>query len=314
MALDEARARVELLVRAGAPGIALVTAEDDRAHELLAAAAHRTGRPLLVWSLTRGWSRAGEPALLERGEAPPTDLEAALDLLLTRGGEEPLLVLLHDLPELLSGPGPIRKLLDALTCGRPWTIAFAAAAPELPERLATEVTRVEVPLPDADELQSLLLRRLREPAQARLAGGNSSDRVRRASAHLRVGRDEVELVANRSEEIVAKPGTLRVVPVGGTPQLSLRLRLDAERLAHLLPRRASMRARTSSQGAPWASPDRTRWTRRSISARHASDRERSGSSSSRLARTSATSSARSGAGSRSTSSNSALALLVIRRA
>ena len=100
------------------------------------------------------------------------------------------------------------------------------------------------------------------------------------------------------EEFGTEPGSLVVVPDGRCLKFSGGFRLDSEGAGHRSANRRATRARTSSHGSPADSPAITRLARRSISRAHAASIA-AGSivvGSSRLARSSAATSARSSVG------------------
>ena len=108
----------------------------------------------------------------------------------------------------------------------------------------------------------------------------------------------VDGVVDLGEEPMAKTGGPGLIPAGRLFGLSACRILEAERLGQGFFSWSSRRSRTSCQETPTASPDRTRRARRSISAAHAVSTSACGSlASSRLAKSSAATSARSSGGS-----------------
>lgn len=122
--------------------------------------------------------------------------------------------------------------------------------------------------------------------------------------------DEFESRIDGFQEFTAKSFTLSLVPCGSLGEFGRRFRFSPKRL-HFLKLRV-MRSRTSSQGSPADSPDRTRRARRSISiAQAASTSAGFPAGSSRLANNSAAKSARSsGESVRASRSNSWARLLM----
>jgi AAA+ superfamily predicted ATPase len=170
--------QLEQLVRANYPCLCLVTAEEDRAEELLAHAGKRLGRSLYVWSMTEGWTHMGQPIeiksqnyqILERGQkssekVSSEKLDPALRELFEHARSRELIVYLKDLPAFFDEPRVLRKLHDALSGPYPWTIVFSSASLELPPLLEKEIQIVEVPLPNEKELNAILMKQLRSLAR-----------------------------------------------------------------------------------------------------------------------------------------------------
>ena len=171
------QAELEQLVRANYPCLCLATAEEDRVEHLLDRVGARVGRPLYVWSMTRGWTHKDQPIeiqsqsyqLVETGrDAKKVDsekLDPALCELFEHARTKELIVYLKDLPAFFDEPRVLRKLYDAFSGDSPWTIVFSSASLGLPPLLEKEILIVEVPLPDEAELKSLLMSQLRSLAR-----------------------------------------------------------------------------------------------------------------------------------------------------
>jgi len=139
---------------------------------------------------------------------------------------------------------------------------------------------------------------VRKPRDGHFASRYVSRHTGHTWCGMRPAGNAIERGIDGFEEFGTEPGPLLFVPQGGLFEFSGSFGLVSEGTVHLSANRRATRARTSSHGSPADSPAITRLARRSISRAHAASIA-AGSivvGSSRLARSSAATSARSSVG------------------
>lgn len=134
---------------------------------------------------------------------------------------------------------------------------------------------------------------------------DSRDQRSRSGGEL----DATERALDHVQEVAPEAVALRFVPRGCGPEFGLRISADPQRTLQRLRRSRSMRPRSSDQGSPGSSPERARTARSAISAAHAASTP-SSAPASRLAISSAASSARPAGSSFNACSRSLVAALV----
>lgn len=181
MAVDAAE-ELLLLVRAGYRLVALETFEEDRALRLLERVARASDRRLVTWSVASGVDGRGEGA---------GSLEGGLRAL--EAVEEPALFALLDAARGLEGDTTVRRLREQLAVlgKRRQAAVIVAPVVELPAELAREAGRAEIPLPRADELESVF-RRLVEAAGTPQPGDAATLLGAAARAALGLGAGEAQ--------------------------------------------------------------------------------------------------------------------------
>lgn len=145
--------QVDLLVRARYPVLYVVTHEESRLESLLLDLARRQGKPLSVWTAARGL--ASLPG--GRAEAPRLATPAeVLDRIRAQDGAG--LYLLHDLHAFFEDPLLVRRLRDLAghLKGTHRSIVISAPRLTLPPELEKDVTVLDLPLPEPEELRALL--------------------------------------------------------------------------------------------------------------------------------------------------------------
>jgi len=142
------------LLRAGWRLIALETFEEERALQVVERVAQKTSLECLTWSVARGLGTSG----LGSGS-----LDAGLAAIAEHG--DPALFALLDAHRLLDDPVAVRRLRDLLPslAERRQALVLIAPVVDLPVELVREIGRVQLPLPNGDDL-SALFRRLLEKA------------------------------------------------------------------------------------------------------------------------------------------------------
>lgn len=144
-------------LRAGYPGIAIVTAEEARAEAEIAAVCQENNRQLHAWSSTEGLLDVAE----SRVQPIPDPLDALqqLDGLFSR--QEPqTVVLMRDLQLHMDHPDPIltRRIKDTLKVAKAngHTLILLGCRINLPPELDREITRIDLELPGKPELATVL--------------------------------------------------------------------------------------------------------------------------------------------------------------
>ena len=144
-----AAGELQTLLRAGWRLIALETFEEDRALQVLARVAEKTGFECLPWSVARG---------LADSEKGAGSLDSGLATIAAH--TEPALFALLDAHRLLDDPLAVRRLRDLLPllAERRQCIVLVGPSLDPPLELLRELGRVQLPLPNADELGALFRR------------------------------------------------------------------------------------------------------------------------------------------------------------
>lgn len=141
---------MELLVRARYPLTWVVTHEERRAERLLREVGARLQRDVVFWSATGGMEH---PSFREDTSSPMAALEAI------RSSSEKRLFVLRDFHSQLENPLVVRKLRDVVRDLRSSykTLFLLGPVLRIPPELEKDVTVLDLPLPTAAELQSLLI-------------------------------------------------------------------------------------------------------------------------------------------------------------
>jgi SpoVK/Ycf46/Vps4 family AAA+-type ATPase len=142
------------LLRSGWRLVALETFEEDRALQVLERVAQQSQIQCVPWSVARGLGGAGKGT---------GSLDAGLEAI--AAFTEPALFALLDAHRVLHEPLAVRRLRDLLPtlAERRQVVVLVAPSLDLPVELLREVGRVELPLPNAEDLGALF-RRLLEKA------------------------------------------------------------------------------------------------------------------------------------------------------
>ena len=137
-------------VRAGYPGLFVVSAEEARAESVLKEVATELGRRLHAWSITEGFINTESGSIREA----PDPLEALneIDRL-----EDNQMVVLRDYHLFLDNADPVilRKLRDVLRRAKAGgkTVILLGCRSKIPVELQREITVVEFALPTSKELE-----------------------------------------------------------------------------------------------------------------------------------------------------------------
>lgn len=250
-------AQVDLLVRARYPLVYVVTHEEGRLEEALQQLAHRQGKPFSVWTATRGLVARPRPA---QSDAPRFATPAeVLERIRSQDGAG--IFLLHDLHAYFEDPLVVRRLRDLASALKETlrTVVISAPRLALPTELEKDVTVVDLPLPEEDELRTLFrtlcvqlhdgnpdaVRIARDDAEAfvRAARGLTLAEAEAAFARAAVTggalrAEDVTIVLEEKCQAIRKSGILEFHPtattlsdVGGLLQLKDWLRRRGKALA-----------------------------------------------------------------------------------
>ncbi|MFN5162510.1 MAG: AAA family ATPase [Cyanobacteriota bacterium] len=222
--------QLDLLIRSRIPILWIRSLEEERVESLLEQTARRLGgRTLLRWDFVSGLR--GAPT--REGEAARNPM-AALDALAPLGPEQGALLLLKDFHRYGDDAGICRRLRNLATSLRqvPHTLVISAPDWRLPPELEDCITLLELPLPDADEIGSLLSsiaaasgQPLPQPVLAELTAachGLSEQRVRQVAARAlarrgQLGEEDLAEVLEEKRLAIARSELLEYCPSEATP-------------------------------------------------------------------------------------------------
>jgi len=138
--------------RAGHAGLFLCTAEETRAEAIVKAATEELQRPLHAWSATEGFIDT-QLGTIQSCPDPAVALDQITDL------QDDAVILLRDFGAFLEDKDPVlhRKLRDTLRNARTTgKLLILGVWKPLPAELEREITRLDLALPDAAELDLVL--------------------------------------------------------------------------------------------------------------------------------------------------------------
>ena len=162
---------LQLLIRSHVPLLVVETHDENRARELLTRLAVKEALPLFVWTVTDGLQRLGF------GELPAAEVLLEPDAVLktVKAHREPGLFVLCDIHPYLADPRVVRLLKDIALRYRevPHTLVLLSHRLGIPPELARLAARVELSLPDEEEIMAIV----REEAR-RWQAANGGRRVR----------------------------------------------------------------------------------------------------------------------------------------
>lgn len=243
--------------RAGYAGLFLCTPEEARAEAIVKAAADELSRPLHAWSITEGLVDTTSGSV--RSCPDPVAALERVDAL-----EGSSVVLLRDFAACLAENDPVvvRKLRDTLRLAKVSgkLLVILGVWKQLFPELEREITRLDLPLPDGEELGQVLDGILQSASLGDLdsaireatlaaAGGLTTLEAENAFALsvIETGSIEPSLIAREKAQALKKSGVLEVVET--TESLASIGGLDALK-AWLLQRREAFTKRARDYGLP----------------------------------------------------------------
>ena len=245
--------RLDLMIRARYSLLYIVGAEEEPIEAVIAQVALQVtpARRVLRWDLVRGW---------EDNASGKGSVMAALDRIGITAVEEYTIFLLRDLHPALKYPytdknAPVVRELRNLTRElkrSKKTIILTSHALELPEELKEEVTVIDFPLPNVQEIDSLISHVVEKPQQLQVSGlareqlvkacqGLSRARIGRVlakalAAKQQINESDIDGVLEEKQQAIRQTGILEffnsresLKSVGGLENLKqwVKMRQDA---------------------------------------------------------------------------------------
>lgn len=245
--------RLDLMIRARYSLLYIVGAEEEPVEAVIAQVALQVtpARRVLRWDLVRGWEDNGS------GKG---SVMAALDRIGKTAVEEYTIFVLRDLHPVLKYPyteknAPVVRELRNLTRElkrSKKTIILTSVALELPEELKEEVTVIDFPLPNVQEIDSLISHVVEKPQQLQVSGlareqlvkacqGLSRARIGRVlakalAAKQQINESDIDGVLEEKQQAIRQTGILEffnsresLKSVGGLENLKhwVKMRQDA---------------------------------------------------------------------------------------
>ncbi|WP_373537634.1 AAA family ATPase [Microcoleus sp.] len=245
--------RLDLMIRARYSLLYIVGAEEEPVEAVIAQVALQVtpARRVLFWDIVRGWE--------DNGSAKGSVM-AALDRIGKTAVEEYTIFVLRDLHPILRAPyteknAPVVRELRNLTRElkrSKKTIVLTSHALELPEELKEEATVIDFPLPNIQEIDSLISRIVEKPEQLQVSGlakeqlvkacqGLSRARIGRVlakalAAKQQINESDIDGVLEEKQQAIRKTGILEffnsresLKNVGGLENLKqwVKMRQDA---------------------------------------------------------------------------------------
>ncbi|WP_445244220.1 AAA family ATPase [Microcoleus sp. OTE_8_concoct_300] len=245
--------RLDLMIRARYSLLYIVGAEEEPIEAVIAQVALQVTptRRILRWDLVRGWEDNGS------GKG---SVMAALDRIGKTAVEEYTIFVLRDLHPVLKYPyteknAPVVRELRNLTRElkrSKKTIILTSVAVELPEELKEEVTVIDFPLPNVQEIDSLISHVVEKPQQLQVSGlareqlvkacqGLSRARIGRVlakalAAKQQINESDIDGVLEEKQQAIRQTGILEffnsresLKSVGGLENLKqwVKMRQDA---------------------------------------------------------------------------------------
>ncbi len=192
---QEVLTELGLLLRSGWQLVAFETFEEERALRVLQRVAKSAERELVVWSVASGIRGSGKGA---------GSFDEGLRTLSTYS--KPAILAILDAQALLGETVAIRRLRDLLPAlaERQQTVVLLGPALELPVELTRETARVELPLPNANELKGLFQKLIEAENPAVLEAAVRAARGLTASEALRVFRKACTVAGGLNQKAVSR--------------------------------------------------------------------------------------------------------------
>lgn len=245
--------QIDLMIRARYPLLYVVGAEEEPIETVIDHVALQVtpARRVLYWDIVRGWEDNGS------GKG---SVMAALDRIGKTAVEEYTVFVLRDLHPILKYPyternAPVVRELRNLTRElkrSKKTIILTSHALELPEELREEITVIDFPLPNIQEINNLISHVMEKPEQLQVGGlakeqlvkacqGLSRARIRRVlakalAAKQQINDSDIDGVLEEKQQAIRQTGILEffnsresLKNVGGLENLKqwVKMRQDA---------------------------------------------------------------------------------------
>ena len=246
---------LNILIQAQYPLIYLVTSEEERSEQAIAALAQaKSSRKVFVWTVTHGIVEYGQSKNTTQHNtvSPEAAIEWAIRQRDPNTGAG--IYVFKDLHPFIDSPPVTRWLRDAIASfkGTNKTIILMSPVQNVPIELEKEVVVLDFPLPDMKELNQVLSKQLEHTKNSRIstetrekllkaALGLTKDEAEKVyrKAQVTAGRlteKEVEIVLSEKKQLIKRNGILEYIEedetidaVGGLEELKrwLRQRSDA---------------------------------------------------------------------------------------
>jgi SpoVK/Ycf46/Vps4 family AAA+-type ATPase len=222
---------LRILIQAQYPLIYLITPEESRAEQAIAAIAQASPqRRVLVWTMTHGMVEYGESGQTTHHStvSPQMAIQTAIR------ERDPGIYVFKDLHPFLDSPEVVRWLRDATAAfrGTHKSIVLMSPVQKVPIELEKEIVVLDFPLPRMEELESVLAQqqeqerhaKLSEEAQEKLVRAtlgltlDEAEKVYR-KASVTAGKltdGEVEIVLSEKKQLIRRNGILEFIDVDET--------------------------------------------------------------------------------------------------
>jgi ATP-dependent 26S proteasome regulatory subunit len=219
--------QLDLMLRARYPLIYIVGAEEEPVETVLVQAAARStpGRELYLWDIVRGWADNGS----DKGSAI-----AALGRIAKAPGEKPAIYVLKDLHPVFKAPlqpGNVPIIREIKTLARELkrsrkTLVLTSYSLDVPPEFIEEMTVIDFPLPDADEINYLIsqlvvpeklkLSQLSREQLVKACQGLSRARIQRVlakaiAAKQHITEQDIDSVLEAKRQAIRQTGILEFV-------------------------------------------------------------------------------------------------------
>ncbi|MEA3404071.1 MAG: AAA family ATPase [Armatimonadota bacterium] len=222
----DASQRIDVLIRARYSILYVVSWEEERVEKALKSIAGKRDKQMFTWTITRGMVQEGG----KQSDPSTTDPLRALDFAMEH--KDPALFVLRDFDPFLDDPTVERKLRDVARAFRASykTLIIVSPVLEIPNHLEKDVTVIDFPLPDQEELQKLLAGIVKQvegnpniriqldeegreqlvKAGLGLTASEAEDAFAKAVVlNARLGPEDIEVVLTEKEQIIRKSGILQ---------------------------------------------------------------------------------------------------------
>lgn len=191
---------LNVLIQAQYPLIYLVTSEEERSEQAIAAIAQmKPQRRVYIWTVTHGIVEFGQPRnVTQHNTVSP---EAAVEWVIRQ--REPGIFIFKDLHPFIDSPAVTRWLRDAIASFKDTqkTILLMSPVQTVPIELEKEVVVLDFPLPDMTELNEVLTQQLEQTRSRRIT---TETREKLLKAALGLTRDEAEKVYRKAHVTASK--------------------------------------------------------------------------------------------------------------
>jgi SpoVK/Ycf46/Vps4 family AAA+-type ATPase len=187
---------LNVLIQAQYPLIYLVTSEEERAEQTIAAIAQaKPTRRVFIWTVTHGIVEFGQPKnVTQHNTVSP---EAAIEWVIRQ--REPGIFVFKDLHPFVDSPAVTRWLRDAIASFKDTQKAIILMSPvqTIPIELEKEIAVLDYPLPDMSELNQVLTQQLDASRNTRRITTEGREKLLKAA--LGLTRDESEKVYRKAQ-------------------------------------------------------------------------------------------------------------------